>query len=121
MLSFGGKVLMIEFYDFGKIIIDGNEYTSDVIVYPDRVEANWWRKVGHEICLDDIKDVLSEKPDVLVVGTGYSGLVRVLPEVKEALKEKEIELKVERTKRACDIFNELSKSVKVVAALHLTC
>jgi hypothetical protein len=112
---------MIEFYDFGKIVIDGKEYSSDVIIYPDRVEASWWRKVGHELCLDDIKDVFTEKPDVLVVGTGYSGLMRVLPEVEEALREKGIELKVERTKRACDVYNELSRSRKVIAALHLTC
>lgn len=112
---------MIEFYDFGKIIIDGEEYSNDVIIYPDRVEASWWRKVGHELCLEDIKDVFKEKPDVLVVGTGYSGLMRVLPEVEEALREKGIELKVECTKRACEVYNELSKSQKVIAALHLTC
>jgi hypothetical protein len=112
---------MIEFYDFGKIVIDGKEYSSDVIIYPDRVEASWWRKVGHELCLDDIKNIFTEKPDVLVVGTGYSGLMRVLPEVEEVLREKGIELKVERTKRACDVYNELCKSKKVIAALHLTC
>jgi hypothetical protein len=92
-----------------------------VIIYPDRVEASWWRKVGHELCLDDIKNIFTEKPDVLVVGTGYSGLMRVLPEVEEVLREKGIELKVERTKRACDVYNELCKSKKVIAALHLTC
>ncbi len=113
---------MIEFYDFGKIIIDGKEYSNDVIIYPHRVESSWWRRVGHELCLDDIRNVFAEDPDVLVVGTGYSGLMRVLPEVEEALKEKGIELRVERTKRACDVYNELSKKFKkVIAALHLTC
>jgi len=25
---------MIDFYSFGRIVVDGKEYTSDVIIYP---------------------------------------------------------------------------------------
>jgi len=28
-------------YRFGRIVIDGKTYTSDVIVYPDRVDPSW--------------------------------------------------------------------------------
>lgn len=113
---------MIEFYDFGKVIIDGKEYTSDVIIYPERVEANWWRRKGHELCLDDIQEVLKKKPDILVVGIGYSGLMRILPEVKQALEKEGVKLIVKSTSEACQIFNQLLRSNQsAVAALHLTC
>ena len=112
---------MIDFYEFGKIIVDGKEYTSDIIIFPDRVRENWWRKVGHELCLEDIEEILDENPEILVVGTGYSGLMKILPEVEKALEEQGISLIAENTKRACEIYNELSKSSEVVAALHLTC
>ncbi len=56
-----------------------------------------------------------------MVGTGYSGLLRVLPETKDYLKSKGIELIAERTSKACETYNRLSKSRRVVAALHLTC
>lgn len=35
---------MINSYDFGRIVVDGKAYTSDVIIFPDRVNSYWWRK-----------------------------------------------------------------------------
>ena len=35
---------MIESYDFGRIVIDGRKFASDVIIFLDRVDGNWWRK-----------------------------------------------------------------------------
>ncbi|HID62681.1 MAG TPA: hypothetical protein EYP49_08110 [Anaerolineae bacterium] len=112
----------IEDYRFGRIVIDGKAYTSDVIVFPDRVNDNWWRNEGHELCPADLWEVVQEKPEVLVVGTGRSGLMRVLPETEEYLQRQGIKLIAERTAEACQTFNRLSRSgEKVGAALHLTC
>jgi hypothetical protein len=112
----------IEDYRFGRIVIDGKPYTSDVIVFPDRVEDGWWRNEAHELCPADLWEIVPEKPEVLVVGTGQSGLVRVLPETREYLEQQGIKLIVETTAEACKTFNRLSRSgEKVVAALHLTC
>jgi len=32
--------MKIDSYSFGRIVIDGQVYTSDVIIYPDRVDAS---------------------------------------------------------------------------------
>lgn len=113
---------MIDSYDFGQIVINGRRYTSDVIVFPDRVRDSWWRREGHRLHVEDIEGaVQEEKPEVLVVGTGYSGLMKVLPETENYLKSKGIELIVQSTREACKTFNSLVKSKKVIAALHLTC
>ena len=112
---------MIDSYTFGKIVIDGNTYNSDVIIFPDRVDASWWRKEGHKLHIEDITEIIQEKPEVLVVGTGNTGLMRVLPETKKYIESKGLELVIEKTEEACKIFNGLSKSKKVIAALHLTC
>ena len=90
-------------------------------IFPDRVRDNWWRKSGHQLCLDDIAEVIAENPEVLIVGTGASGLMKVLPEVKEVIEAQGIKLIAEPTSEACNIYNQLSHSQKVVAALHLTC
>ena len=112
----------IEDYRFGRIVIDGKSYTSDVIVFPDRVKDGWWRNEGHELCPADLWEVVQEKPEVLVVGIGQSGLMRELPKTEEYLEQQDIKLKVERTAEACQTFNRLRRSEeKVVAALHLTC
>jgi len=114
-------VNIIDSYQFGLLVVNGKRYTSDVIIFPDRVRGDWWTKRGHQLCLDDIAEVLAENPEVLVVGTGDSGLVRVLPEVREGVDAQGIKLIVETTDKACNIYNQLCHSQKVVAALHLTC
>lgn len=111
---------MINSYSFGRIVIDGKEYTRDIIVFPDRIDADWWRKEGHKLCIDDIKDIIKEKPEVLVVGTGYHGLMKVLPKAEKRLNSEGIKVIAQRTRKACKTYNGL-KSNKVVAAFHLTC
>jgi hypothetical protein len=115
---------MIDFCDFGVIVVHGKRYTSDVIVLPERVIEGWWRREGHEICVEDLSDVLNceLKPEVLVVGTGFYGMVKVLLEVENALNSRGITLIAQPTKEACKTFNQLLKSKKCVAgAFHLTC
>ena len=112
---------MIDSYDFGRIVINGKRYSSDLIVFPDKVRDGWWRKEGHRLHVEDLKDVLEAKPEVLVVGTGYSGLMTVPPETRKYVESEVIELITQKTAEACKTFNRLVKSRKVVAALHLTC
>ncbi len=50
--------MKIEHYSFGTITIDGKSYTSDVIIYPERVDSSWWRKQGHSLHIVDLKDVI---------------------------------------------------------------
>ncbi len=112
---------IIDSYQFGLIVINGEKYSSDVIIFPDRVRDNWWTKKGHQLCLEDIAEVLTEKPEVLIVGTGASGLMEVLPEVEQAVEAQGIKLIAETTDKACHTYNQLCHSQKVVAALHITC
>ena len=112
---------MIDSYDFGQIVIDGKRYNSDLIIFPDKVMDYWWRNEGHRLHIQDLKDVLEAKPEVLVVGTGYSGLLTIPPETRKHVESEGIEIIAQRTAEACKTFNRLVKSRKVVAALHLTC
>jgi hypothetical protein len=115
---------LIESYDFGSITINGRKYTSDVVVFPERVIDDWWRKEGHRIYVEDLKEILNRepKPEMLVVGTGYYGIVKIPPEVETILESQGIDLLAQPTKEACQTFNKLLKSNKqVVGAFHLTC
>lgn len=74
--------------------------------------------------MENLREILSHKPvpEVLIVGAGYSGLVRVMPEVEEALKTRGIKLIVQSTRDAYKTFNELLKSGRLIAGtFHLTC
>ncbi len=113
---------MIEHYRFGKIVIDGVSYKRDVIVTPEKVIPDWWRRKGHECCVSDIQDVIEEfQPEVLILGTGQFGMMKVLPETEAYLQEKNVKLESLKTSSACELFNSMSQQARVVGAFHLTC
>jgi hypothetical protein len=113
--------MKIESYSFGRIVINGKTYTSDVIIYPGRVDAPWWRKEGHLLQLADLAEALQAKPDVLVIGTGYAGVMRVPRETVDRIAGLGIEVKVERTSKAVEVYDDLQGATTVIAALHITC
>jgi len=112
---------MIESYDFGMMVVDGKKYTADIILLPGRIIPSWWRKEGHRLHLEDIQDILAEDIEVLVVGTGFFGLMKVQPEVREAVQARGIALVTKKTKSAAQVFNEHSLRKKTAGAFHLTC
>jgi hypothetical protein len=120
--------MKIEHYSFGNITVGGKSYTSDVIIYPDRVDSSWWRKEGHNLHVEDLKDIVKAQPDILVLGTGAYGVMRVPREIVAHLESKGIKAYAVRTGEAVDVFNDLQsktgesgKAGVVIAALHLTC
>jgi len=113
--------MRIQSYRFGEIVIEGEKYGDDVIVFADRVQAGWWRKEGHLLEVADLKEALEGEPEVLVVGTGTQQGMKVASEVVSHTKNAGIELLAFDTRMACQMFNELVGKRKVVAVLHLTC
>jgi hypothetical protein len=113
--------MKIDSYSFGRIVINGKTYTSDVIIYPARVDDSWWRKEGHLLRFADLSELLQAKPDVLVIGTGYAGVMRVPRETIDLITAQGIEVKVERTSNAVALYNALQNGKMVIAALHITC
>jgi len=112
---------MIDSYDFGKVVVDGNSYKSDVIIFPEKVNSSWWRKEGHSLCMEDVKDIVDYHPDALVIGQGKPGLMKVPDAVRKAIVGQGIEVFVSGTEKAARKYNEISPKKKTVAALHLTC
>lgn len=113
--------MYIDNYKFGEIIISGKKYTSDVIIYPDYVNSGWWRKTGHSLDPTDLTEVLVFKPEVIIVGTGAYGVMKIPQETSQFIAAQGIDFIVRKTKDACDDYNSLSKIKKAVACLHLTC
>jgi len=114
--------MQIDSYQFGKIVIDGVDYSKDCLILDGLVQANWWRKQGHLLSAEDLQPIIAAKPSLLIVGCGASGLMKVSDEVREVLLEEDIQLEAVDTAKAVERFNELSQtSVNIAAALHLTC
>ena len=111
----------IDGYVFGRIIINEKTYSSDVIVYPDRVDPSWWRKEGHYLQKEDLSGIVAEKPEILIIGTGHMGVMQVPESTIAYLTKQGIEVHVEPTGKAVEIFNSQPARKKVAGAFHLTC
>ena len=111
----------IQSYDFGRIVINNKEYTSDLIFSEKKICDSWWRKEGHQLCYEDLKEAIKLKPTILIIGTGAYGLMKVAPELVKYLEEKNIQVIIKKTKEACNEYNKLYRLENVVAAFHLTC
>ena len=112
----------IDSYQFGKIVVDGVSYSSDIIILGDYVQSNWWRKQGHLLSAEDVQPIIAAELSVLIVGCGVSGLMKVPDRTRQVLQERNIRLEALDTYKAVQRFNELSQAgVNVAAALHLTC
>ena len=107
-------------YDFGRVTVDGRVETRDVIVLPERVVHEWWRRDGHGLVLEDLDAVLDELPERLIVGTGAYGRLRPDPATIEALRARGIQVEALPTAEAVERYAELDPRT-TAAALHLTC
>jgi hypothetical protein len=111
----------IESYRFGHLVVDGQVHQQDLIILPDRVLGGWWRKEGHVLHPEDLEAVLEARPELLVVGQGARGLMRVAVETAQGLDAAGIELVAQPTGNAWQTYNRYREKRSVAAALHLTC
>lgn len=111
-------------YSFGSIRIDDTTYDRDVVVDRGGIRK---RKKGpsKELRADYGHTPLSIAEDIpwkcrrLVIGTGDSGSLPVMPEVEEEARRRGIDLVTVPTAEAIGVLNESMKDTNAI--LHLTC
>ena len=111
----------IDGYRFGQMTVDGTTHTQDLILLPERVVENWRRGESHRLDTNDLQAVFDAGPEVLVVGTGAYGRVKIPAETRRALETAGIELQAARTGEAWRRYNGLRGQRRTAAAFHLTC
>ncbi len=113
----------IESYSPGRVVVEGVEHHRDLIVLPDRVLTEWWRRDGHSLAIEDLDDVLDDLPERLILGCGYASQLQPDPAVLETLAARGVKVEALPTDQAVERFQELEarNPAAVAAALHLTC
>lgn len=111
--------MIIERYEFGRIIVDGKIY-KDIVISKGKVSEWRWHE-HHAFTMDDIKPLI-EDIDIIVLGTGASGYVAIKEDVVAFLETNNISYIALKSDKACERYNELAKAGKKVAAIiHSTC
>jgi hypothetical protein len=116
-------MMLIDDYDSGSHMrIGGETYRQDLKIVNGEVKGNWWRGQGHRLDPADIEDILSARPETLVIGTGYAGAMRIPEATRAIIAERGIRVIAEPTMQAVKTFNRLAATDESIAgAFHLTC
>ena len=88
----------------------------------DRVQP-WSARKGHRLKPSMVDCVLGKHVDILVIGNGVNGAIKITKKTRKAIKAAGIaELVVEKTPQACATYNRLAREGRRVALLaHGTC
>ena len=113
---------MIADFSFGRIVVNDQTYTDDIKIIHGQVVADWWRKSGHRVDIEDISDILEAKPEILVIGRGSPGLMKSTASLRAYLTANNIELIEEKSTQAIRAFNKFYRQTKRIAAgIHVGC
>jgi hypothetical protein len=114
--------IMINECSFGKIIINGKSYKTDVLIFPDgNVVDSWWRKNGHALSLEDIRPLINSGPEIIIAGCGINGMMKPEPGLERELRKLGISFMSMKNQEALEEYNKMISSNKIAAGFHLTC
>jgi len=115
----------ISYPGFGAIVVEGTRFEHDVVLEGGRIRprdkkpSKKHKSTFHHTPLS-IGEEIPWSPPRLVIGTGASGRLPIMPEVWEEAERRGIELIAEPTAGACRLL-ESADPVDVFAILHVTC
>ena len=110
---------------FGEIEIDGQRFAHDVVVDGDHVVRRrkgpskaYRERYGHTPLSTD--EVIPWSAARLIIGTGASGQLPVMPEVYAEADRRGVEVIALPTREACEVLKRGGAS-RTAAILHVTC
>jgi hypothetical protein len=120
-------MLHIDSTQFGEVVIDDKKYHQALII-GDKIEERDYKKLkelfdtAHKIGDWEIEALISNNPEIIIIGTGQNGAMSVDEDSAKKLKAKSSELIIAETPQAIEIYNEQVKlGKKVNALIHTTC
>ena len=117
-------MVVINSIKFGSITVDGRIYDREdnYIVFWDDGIIGLHTAERHVFGRPELEMILKKDPEMVIVGTGTSGLLRVSEEVRSLCRQKGVELVEMVSRTAIERFNEaFNQGKKVAAFIHVTC
>ena len=112
---------------FGEIVIDNKKY-GQVLISDNEVFERDDKKLHqlfgttHQIGDWEIEQLLRNNPEIVVVGTGQSGILQLEKPFLEKMKQSRVQVIAKTTPKAMKKYNHLVKQGRTVNALiHTTC
>lgn len=116
-------------FEWGRFVINGERHSAegegvgkDICLIDGEVRA-WHERQGHHLSPIMVASAISSGKDILIIGNGVRGRIRVPRNTRSEIKSGGIkELIIEPTPDACATYNRLVKAgEQVVLLAHGTC
>ena len=118
-LENGGGGNLIQRHENGAVTIGGQRYEKSLIVFPDKIVSDWPVDSLESLRMDNLKSIISAKPEVFLLGTGKTQIFPSMELMAELARNKR-SVDVMDTAAACRTYNVLvSEFRQVVVALIL--
>jgi hypothetical protein len=116
----------IDSFNFGFIVVDEKQYSSDIVILPDgRVKERTpgkGRLGSHTIARSEVEALTRSQPEVILIGTGVQNMARLAHDAEFYLNEPDLNLTLMPSNEVVKKYNELVEDGEKVAALiHVTC
>ena len=105
-------------FSFGSISINGRKYETDIIVFWDGEILE--RVRTHVFSKKELMEILVKDPELVVIGTGTAGNMKVENQAADYTKLNGIELIVKTTDKAVKDFNDMVRKKRVAAVFHIS-
>ncbi len=110
---------------WGEITLQSGQRFRDVKLWPGGARTWDWNETGtrHDpgIQWADVEELLSHRPQVMVLSRGVHGVLKVPPELVAKIAEHGVMVEVLYTPEAVARYNELAATTPVAALVHSTC
>lgn len=120
--------MKIDSTDFGSITIAGVSYPHDVLVRLSGEVVKRRKKLSkkhygtsHVISLEEAEFVFETGCEILVLGAGQYGNVKLSPEAAEFFEHRACRVILQPTPGAIETYNQLRKKARVIGLFHVTC
>ena len=110
---------------WGRVVVDENKSYRDVKLFPDGSRGWDWRETGTQhtpgIQIADVQELLEHGAEMIILGCGVYGRLKVMQETRDYLKKHGIPVEICPTKQAVEYYNEHRLKVPLGALIHTTC
>jgi hypothetical protein len=111
--------------EWGETVVDGVGHLKDAKIWPGGGREWDWSETGTRhvpgIQPSDVQELLNAGVDVVVLTRGMELRLHTCAETLELLEARGVEVHVDETNAAVEIYNELAGTRRVGALIHSTC
>lgn len=110
----------------GHIVVGDTPYSRDFYIRADSKVKERPERLAkeidgstHKVSAKELKKICKKRPDILIIGTGRSGCLKLEADAEKFLKKQKLDFRVLPTPEAVKLYNSTEKRKAIL--LHLAC